>query len=462
VSKRTIRIVQEHVRISDPHVTSDNAERLSILGNVFDPLIRVQEDGTFEPALARSWSLSPDARTWTFDIRDDIQFHDGHPLMPEDVVFSLCRMRDEDIPGELGTSGVIRGYLAGADIARAGAHEVVVKTPEPMADLLDLLCEIPILSESAVAALPDRFVGTGRFRVEETGDQLVLESDELRLIWQAEADASKRLQAVLSGEADIAAKLLPRHAAHPDVRVERSTTSVCATFMFNFDRRLVRNEHFRRAMNLAVDVDTLVREVMHGAADALTGPLTRRHLGFDPDVESWPYDPDAARREIDAGGLRGEKVLVDIPAVLPDEAPELALRVAAYLSDVGLVAEVRTETDRPGYANQVRYRKIGDMACFDSSPASTFRVFREKFHSGFAGPWWLGFANRDFDHLVDRARRTADLEDRRHLYRLAYRILRDEAPWLFLYNPVRLTAIDEDSSVIPSGWRPAAGGLLLF
>lgn len=462
MSKRTIRIVQEHVRISDPHITSDNAERLSILGNVFDPLMRVREDGTFEPALARSWSLSPDARTWTFDIRDDVQFHSGHSLMPEDVVFSLCRMRDEDIPGELGTSGVIRGYLRGCDIELSRPGIVSLRTPEPMADLCDLLCEIPILSEAALAALPDRFVGTGAFRVVESEERVVLESDDVRLVWRAEPDASKRLQAVLSDEADIAAKLLPRHAAHPDVRVERSTTSVCATFMFNFDRRLVRNKHFRRALNLAVDVDTLVREVMHGAADPLSGPLTRRHLGFDPDVEPWPYDPEAARREIEAGGLQGEKVLIDIPAVLPDEAPELALRVAAYLSDVGLMAEVRTEADRPGYANRVKHRKIGDVACFDSSPASTFRVFREKFHSGVAGPWWLGFENKDFDHLVDRAQRTPVIRDRQRLYRQAYLILRDEAPWLFLYNPVRLTAIGADSNVVPSGWRPAAGGLLLF
>lgn len=460
MSRETIRILQEHVRISDPHVTSDNAERLSILGNVFDPLVRVCEDGTFRPALAASWTLSDDAREWRFTLREDVLFHDGAPFGADDVVFSLCRIRDEDIPGELGTSGVIRGYLQGAEVVRLGPFDVALKTPEPMADLLDLVCEIPILSEAAVAALPDRFIGTGRFRVVEVGERVVLESPDRQLVWQAEADASRRLHHVLAGGADIAAKLLPRQASHPDVRVERSTTSVCATFMFNFERRLVQNVHFRRAVNLAVDVEALVQDVMHGAADPLGGPLTRRHLGYDPAVAPWPYDPDEARREIAKGGLKGEKVLIDIPAVLPDEAPQLAVRVAAYLSDIGLMAEVRTEEDRPGYANRVRYRKIGDMACFDSSPSSTFRVFREKFHSGFAGPWWLGFENNDFDQLVDQARRTPDLALRQGLYRKAYRILRDEAPWLFLYNPVRLTAVGPGAAL--ADWRPSTGGLLLF
>lgn len=460
MSKPTIRIVQEHVRISDPHITSDNAERLSILGNVFDPLMRVRPDGTFVPCLAQTWWISDDARSWEFFIRDDIRFHDGKLMSAEDVVFSLCRMRDEDIPGELGTSGVIRSYLKGADIGIPRPGVVSVRLPEPMADLCDLLCEIPILSPESVAALPGQYIGTGRFRVEETGERVVLESADTRLEWRAEADATRRLQEVVAGQADVAAKLLPRHGKHPDVRIERSTTAVCATFMFNFDRRLVQNDHFRRALNLAVDVDALVRDVMHGAADPLNGPLTRRHLGFDPAVKPWPYDPEEARREIAEGGLKGEKVLIDIPAVLPDEAPELALRIAAYLSDVGLMAEIRTEEDRAGYANRVKHRKIGDMACFDSSPSSTFRIFREKFHSGLAGPWWLGFENKDFDHLVDRAQRTPDIEDRRGLYQLAYCILRNEAPWLFLYNPVRLTAIHPSS--FTTDWKPTAGGLLLF
>ena len=459
---RTIRIAQEHVRISDPHITSDNAERLSILGNVFDPLMRVREDGTFEPALASAWTLSADARTWTFEVRSDVVFHDGKRLVAEDVAFSLRRMRDEDIPGELGTSGVIRGYLAGTEIEVASSGAVTLRTPEPMADLCDLLCDIPILSEAAVAALPGRFIGTGPFRVVDTGEPLVLERADLRLAWQAEPDAGARLDMLRRGEVDIAAKLAPSQDAVADVRVVRSTTSVCATFMFNFVRRLVQNVHFRRAINLAVDVEALVREVMHGAADPLNGPLTQRHLGHDPDVAPWPFDPQAARREIAEGGLKGEKVLIDIPAVLPDEARELALRVAAYLSAVGLLCEIRTETDRPGYANRVRYRKIGDMACFDSSPSSTFRVFREKFHSGFAGPWWLGFENKEFDRLVDHAQRTPDIGVRRTLYRKAYRILRDEAPWLFLYNPVRLTAINPSAAAVPADWRPGPGGLLLF
>mgnify|MGYP002640157209 CR=1 FL=1 len=454
-----IRILQEHVRISDPHITSDDADRLSILGNIFDPLMRVRDDGTFSPCLADSWTLTEDARTWRFSIRDDVRFHDGSWLRMEDVVFSLRRIRDEDIPGELGTSGVIKGYLKGSEIDIEGKH-VLVRTPEPMADLTDLLCEIPVLSERIGA---DSMVGTGAFRlVSADGERVVLESSNRRLVFEAEKGATKRLKAVRSGEADVASKLPPALEAD-GVRIARSTTSVCATFMFNFQTEAAKLRPLRKAINLAVDVDALIRGVMFGAADPLSGPLTKRHLGFDPEAKAWPFDASAARHILEEEKLTGTKILIDIPAILPDEAPALAKEIGRYLEKVGLEVEIRTDADRPGYAMRVRGKPkgdkaIGDMACFDSSPSSTFRVFWEKFHSGNAGPWWMGYRNERFDTLVDRGRQAVDLSSRRAVYQEAYGLLRDDAPWLFLYNPVRRTAI---GNRLPN-WNPSTGGLLLF
>ncbi len=452
---REIRILQEHVRISDPHITSDDVDRLSILGNVFEPLMRPRFDGTFESCLASSWMLSDDARTWTFHLNDDARWANGVPLKADDVVFSLRRMRDEDLPGELGTSGVISGYLAGSSIDMSGPGVVTLSTPEPMADLADLLCGIPILSESGEGELT---AGTGRFRVvEATEGRTVLESRTTRLVFTAERNEEARFQAFLDGKADLASKLRTIRAGSPGV--VRSTTSVCATFMFNLFSETAKNAALRKAVNLAVDVDALIEDVMHGAADPLTGPLTSRHLGFDPRVRSWPYDPPAARLELKTGGVpEGTHVGMDIPRVLPDEAPILAKAIAGYLEAVGLKAVIQTEEDRTRYANRVRNKEIGDIACFDSSPSSTFRVFREKFHSGCAGPWWLGYRNPAFDKLVDEAQSTTGIEKRRDLYRAAYAMLRNDAPWLFLYNPVGLTGVGNNMM----NWTPSTGGLLLF
>ncbi len=457
---KTVRILQPHVSIGDPHITSDDVDRLSILGNVFEPLLRATEGGVFIPCVAESWSLSEDACFWTFGIREDKFFNDGKPCRASDVVFSLRRIRDENIAGELGTGGVIKGYLAGAEIEHDGPLSVRIKTPEPMADLADLLCDIPILSEKSVAALPNDFIGTGSYRIlESSNDRAVLSADEQLLIFDAEPDDDARRAAIRGGEADIASHLPSRLSSGLPGRIHQSTTSVCAAFMFNMIEGEATNRHLRRALNLAIDVDELIQDVMFGAADPLNGPLTRRHVGYDPSVSAWPYDPDAAIAELKAGGIGdGTQITLDIPAVLPDEAPQLAERIAEYLAAVGLQTEIRIESDRTNYALRVREKQIGEAACFDSSPSSTFRVYREKFHSGFAGPWWLGYCNASFDQLVDEGRRTSDTLHRTALYRQAYALLREDAPWVFLYNPLQLAAIGSKLE----NWDPSTGGLLIF
>jgi peptide/nickel transport system substrate-binding protein len=118
--------------------------------------------------------------------------------------------------------------------------------------------------------------------------------------------------------------------------------------------------------------------------------------------------------------------------------------------------EVRTYADREAYAYKVRDKKIHDACCFDSSPWSTYRVLREKFHSGVAGPWWQGYANPTVDSLIDRAAATVDDVRRQALYRRAYRLIRDDAPWIFLYHPRIFWGVGPAAR----DWRPSADGVI--
>jgi peptide/nickel transport system substrate-binding protein len=104
----------------------------------------------------------------------------------------------------------------------------------------------------------------------------------------------------------------------------------------------------------------------------------------------------------------------------------------------------------------VRSKQIDDACCFDSSPLSTWRTLREKLHSRFRGPWWQGYANEDVDELLDRAQRTADVATRQDVYRRAYRIIRDDAAWIFLYSPMGFWGAGPRAS----GWRPEVDGLI--
>ena len=86
---------EQDVTTFDPILTIQNAD-IWVMDNMNAGLVRVTNDGTgLEPDLAESWTVSPDAKTYTFKLRDGLKFSDGSPLTAQDVKFSLERLRDQ-------------------------------------------------------------------------------------------------------------------------------------------------------------------------------------------------------------------------------------------------------------------------------------------------------------------------------------------------------------------------------
>ena len=104
----------------------------------------------------------------------------------------------------------------------------------------------------------------------------------------------------------------------------------------------------------------------------------------------------------------------------------------------------------------MKVKAIHDACCFDSSPISTFRALREKFHGGLKGPWWLGYSNESLDRTLDSAQATVDPDRRRQLYRSAYRTLHADAPWIYLYNQLDRWGL----SPRLADWQPTVDGLI--
>ncbi|RMF87390.1 MAG: peptide ABC transporter substrate-binding protein, partial [Nitrospinota bacterium] len=169
-----LTVFQPHVRFGDPHVCSDDRHRLSLHHALYESLVCRDRQGTYRPALAQSWTLQEDARTWTFSLRTPLPFHNGDSLQAQDVIASLERARDPALGGELGTQGVYQSYLEGARFTALDAHTVRIVTAEPMADLLDLLVDIPVVPERVLADLPERPVGSGPYHLVEASDTRVV------------------------------------------------------------------------------------------------------------------------------------------------------------------------------------------------------------------------------------------------------------------------------------------------
>jgi peptide/nickel transport system substrate-binding protein len=258
--------------------------------------------------------------------------------------------------------------------------------------------------------------------------------------WLREADPRRRVDMLFGGSAtvisDVSVHDLDRIAVSERHRVVTAPSTTAVAFICNAATGVCVDRRVRQALNFGLDVDAVIAATGRFGATPLNGPLTRLHLGDDPALMPYRYDPAFARALLAEAGYRnGLHITLDVPERLPDEAPILGQVLAEQFAAIGVETVVRSFSDRPGYAEMVRAKQIDDACCFDSTPISTYRVLREKLHGRVRGPWWQGYHNPEVDRLLDLAAATPGLSARQGLYRRAYQVVHDDAPWLFLYSP---------------------------
>ena len=470
-------VAQPSAYLNDPHIWVDSRAVLSIRFSMFEALVKYDKDNQFIPGLAISWEVEKDARTWTFNLRENVKFHDGSLFTAQDAAASIRRAVSPDMPGEYGTAALLAGYLEQSKIEILDAYTLRIITPDPMADLLDLLVYIMIVPDSVIQNMHATVPGTGPYYLSEenTGEIHLIRFDEYwagpspvkELVFKSIEDEEDRVQAFLRKEVDVVTYVSPERSA--ELQKDSHTifwnrpTTVCIIMMFNAIQGACTDVRVRQALNYAINMDEIVAQVKKGHALRLNGPLTYQHNGCDPDLNPYPYDPEKARALLaSAGYAEGLSLILDRPTVLPDESADLAAMLRKYWGAVGVTLEERVHSDRKQYSLTVRSRQIGDLCVFDSSPMSTYRVLREKLHSQFAGPWWEGYHNAEVNTLMEHAWATVDPDDRTQLYRKAYRIIQQDAPWLFFYNPTELLVVNKSIIETLPEWSVGIDGLVVF
>ncbi len=457
----TATIVQPRLRLEDPHDCTDANDVLCVFDAFFDGLVRFGKDGGYSPAIAESWIVSRDAREWTFVLRENLHFHDGSVCDATAVILSLRRMARADKGYTLGAPGVWHQYLGDAEISALDRRRVKIALSHPMADLLDVLVYGYIIAPAALeryecgdATTP---IGTGPYRFETFTDGREVTGSRFegwhgaraanaRIRFLLEPDASRRQNMLLAGNAQAATSLGFQQSCELDhtgghTRVV-SLVPVSIIYLFNSASGPFADPRVRRATNLALDRNALVNTVAGGAACPLLGFVSPAHFGAADTALGMSRDlAEAKRLLIDAGHGDGLVITVDCPTRLPDEAEALTAAVGLQLGDIGMSFRVHRHEDREAYAHDVRLKKVHDMCVFDSSPLSTFRVLAEKIDARTRGSWWLGYHNGEVEQLIDEGRRTTSNAARATIYASAYRVLQQDPPWLYLYNPLRVTGL---------------------
>ncbi len=292
-------VLPGEMRSLDPNQQTE-AVTDSVLFNVYEPLVGFDENLRVQTLLAQSWE-HPSPERWHFTLRPGVRFHDGSPLDAAAVRDALLALRGSPREAADALSHV-------TDVVATSDHEVEIVTREPRA-LLGSLASLYITRPSPGA--PGGFVGTGPYRlVAGRGhDDVVLGRwsgywggppavREAR--YRAHTDPRRRLEAVASGEADIAYAIpadLAR-AARPGMRIVHHPG--LAVYYVGVDVRPLpgnplRDVRVRRALNLAIDRPPIIRELLLGAGDVATQPVAPAIFGYDPGLPPPAHDVEKAR-----------------------------------------------------------------------------------------------------------------------------------------------------------------------
>jgi peptide/nickel transport system substrate-binding protein len=149
-----------------------------------------------------------------------------------------------------------------------------------------------------------------------------------------------------------------------------------------------------------------------------------------------------------------DEIVIRSPLHMPEKALEISQAVQRDLANIGIFARVEVQPDRPEYAREIGRRQIGDMAIFDSSPHSTFRVLNDKISSRVKGLWWQGHDDPVLETLITAARDAVQPVARAAAYGRCLARLNQRPPWLYLVHPIEVMAARHDA---PPAWLDAMG-----
>lgn len=462
----TLRIILENVDFRLPTQVTDDNSVLALKSLVFEPLIRWQPDGEVLPGLFDRWDTSEDSRIWTFQIRDGASFHDGRACDAPLVVEYIKGFLDSN--DYFGMAWSYNRYFARTTFTAEDARTVKIEHAEPFVDVLNVLNDF---WPSRIASDGKPVLGTGPYRVVDFTRQdgigsAMLELSDIaqhpdwpkKIAATAARSGQDRLKLLHSGQVDVALNLeriddLNLLDFQSPLRWGRQLSTLSVVYYLNCIEGVFSSSQVRLAANLAIDNDALVKEVYRGLAVPAATVVSPHHLGFrEAELRPIPHDPERAKELIKHLDL-SKTLRLRTPEWMPEHAIKITDHVTRSLEAIGFKVNVEVETNRPEYARSIGLRKdIGDLACFDSTPNTTFRVLDDKVSSASHGTWWLGYHDDEFQRLFAKAR-VAHGEDRKQAYAAALKRASENPPWLFIAHPdvIWATRPEVKISIGPSG-----------
>jgi peptide/nickel transport system substrate-binding protein len=422
---------------------------------MYDALTEVEDQGKIVPALATSWRAE-DERTWVFELRKGVKFSNGEDFTAAAVVAAIEYLKSDE------GRALILSREAGdiAAVEPRGVHRVAVTTRAPDALLPARMRSIYMLPPAyfgkvgRVGFLREQH-GTGPFQAMrlmpgrgefKASPDAWRKAKVERLTFLRVGESLARIQAVMSGGADIAFNVGPGAdgvAAGGGARIDAVfTAGVDAMPFITVKDSPLRDPRVRLALNYAVDKARMAATILDGRTRPATQFAPPETFGYDASLPE-PFPRDLARAKAllaEAGYVKGLELELEL-YVDGAEKAAIVQQVASDLADVGVRLKITASTvmdiqERGLYggrwAGQMMNLPYYALPSFDALAA--FNV-----HSCL---WMAPFhCDSAVTEQVLDARRTFDPEERRRKTQAIMRQLNADPPALLLFDSVRFFVV---------------------
>jgi len=449
---------------------------------IFDGLLAHDADLTLVPALARALpEVSADGLTYTYRLRDGVTFSDGKPLTSADVAFTYRTVLDPTVDTTVRSD---LAALARVDAPDAGTVVFTLKypyAPFPQRTVLGIVPEHVLGSVEGSALTTDAFnrapIGSGPYTVDtwRSGEKLVLKANPK--YWAGEpavkqvtfafiTDDNTRATRMAAGDLDAAAlppKLAERFENDKDRTTYKLDTADYRGVMLPTGNPVTGDLAIRKALDLAVDRDAMVRGILNGDGAAAFGPIAPSSPLY---VRALAHaaDPTAAGKLLDeagwtkgAGGIRAKDGKAAKFTLLYPSGDALRKDLAlAYVSDA---KKIGIDISLEGLTwDAIEPRMKADALLMgQGAPYDPDFVSYETFHSSLAGQAFNNpgyYRNAKVDALLDEGRRTRDDAPRARVYGDLQRELAADPAWTFLTYLQHVYVVDDDWNGIRTQVEP--------
>jgi len=454
---RLIMSLGGEVSVVNPVLSTDTTSS-AIEGVIFNGLVKVDKNLNFIPDLAKSWKVSRNGLTWTFNLRRDVAWHDGAPFTADDVKFTFDTILNPKVNSVRRGDYIIDGKPIKFKVVNRYTVQAIL--PKPFS---------PFLTSASMGILPRHIlngkeldmsdfnrhpIGTGPFIFIEykAGDHVLVKrnpkyyagSPKLKeILFKIIPDENTALVALRSGSIDETG--IPPKDFHPikHVNLYKYDALLYTYLGFNLKSPKFSDVRVRQALSYAVNRKQLIGLIFMGLASPAYSPCAPVSWAYSDDVHKYEYDAQKAKELLKQAGVKdleftvlvnqGNKEREKAAAILQQQFDKIGVKMNIRVLEWSALLKIINARKDPKDFDAVI---IGWSTGVDPD---SYSIWHSSQYPG--GLNFIGYSDPRVDKMLDAGRREQSKAGRKGIYAKMYKEITNDAPYVFLWYPNVLAGV---------------------